>query len=78
MVLWEVEARLVANLECIAVSIIVTTLLAEINCYPILFYSSDRVRAIVNTLANLLGVVVDKLAPNSMIYWELVKVASIS
>jgi hypothetical protein len=69
MILREDIARLVANLECITVQIIITSLLAELSWDPILFKGAIIHIVIINTFAFLLRVIVDKLAPDTMICW---------
>ena len=91
MTFWEQEAGLVTNLEHVAVCFVVTTLLAELECDPVLLkftihqtivYRNHgtiidaHVLLVVDAFTNLSGVVVGKLAPYTMFSRQLPNVAS--
>jgi hypothetical protein len=69
-------AWFIANLECIAIEIIITCWLAFFNSDPIVFSATLLYASIINTHTNLLSIVVCKLTKDTVISWEFVKIRS--
>ena len=69
----ESKAWLEANLESIAVQIVITSCLARLMAHPILFSSSNYCSSIIYAFSFLLCVVVRELSVNTVVCWKFVK-----